>query len=106
MRTARKKIDVNIEELLGSPNQNPSPWHITLEDFKRIEASILETDLSPLVDRTPDTYKMDGDAVLITPGQFFMIWRAIARIGNPGLILSVIEDPTPVIYIGGFNAYY
>lgn len=99
------ETSVDVEELFGSNNQDPFPSRISVEAFNQIEESSNEVGLAPLIHATPDFFEKVGNFIVVTPGQYFTLWRATAKIGNPELIMSVVEDPTPVISIGGYAAY-
>lgn len=103
-------VGVNIEELFSEFNENPKRGGMRVEDFGKLKVLLNDEEPYPIVNETKGirntSYEPEYGYVQITPSQYFTLWRATAIHGNPKLIISVIDDPTPVVDIGGYGALW
>jgi hypothetical protein len=106
-RLGATAISFDIEHFMTfSPESPPHSINtISMDAFESIKQRAQVVDLKPDLNLTPDVFEVINGRVKVTPGQYFLLWRATARIGNPALHLDVVSDDTPMINIGGYNVF-
>jgi len=106
-----KVVGVDIEALCKGYEQSV----VSVEDFEKIKSKATHGELDmgageeflaqysdPVND--PPFQENEGGIDLVSY-DYFRLWRATARIGNPNLTLSVVNEGIEELDIGGYGTY-